>query len=182
MSLKKKKEKKGVSAPLKTQQPESCGYTPSTETCEPTHPKDEIEEEEQILHAFHPALHFTHDALWSAAAHDPNRFEYLPPRCYHCIVIVIIILSVLAAGGRAPCIVHVLCCPATSKHAHKAAARRPLFAPPLSCRVHVAPRYPSSCVLVVVVVVGVSHRAGERTLHPAALLEMGSAAYMGFYT
>lgn len=52
------------------------------------------------------------------------------------------------------------------------------FAPPLSCRVHVAPRYPSSCVLVVV---GVSHRVGERTLHPAALLEMGSAAYMGFY-
>lgn len=92
-----------------------------------THPKDEIEEEEQIFHAFHPALHFTHDALWSAAAHDPNRFEYLPPRCYHCIVIVIIILSILAAGGRAPCIVHVLCCPATSKHAHKAAARRPLL-------------------------------------------------------
>lgn len=112
---------------MKTQQPESCGYTPSTETCKPTHPKDEIEEEEQIFHAFHAALHFTHDALWSAAAHDPNRFEYLPPRCYHCIVIVIIILSILAAGGRAPCIVHVLCCPATSKHAHKAAARRPLF-------------------------------------------------------
>lgn len=65
MSLKKKK-KKGVSAPLKNTA--ACSrYTPSAETRKPTHPKDEIEEEEQIFDAFHPALHFTHDALWSAA-------------------------------------------------------------------------------------------------------------------
>lgn len=26
-----------------------------------THPEDEVEGEEQIFHAFHPALHFAHD-------------------------------------------------------------------------------------------------------------------------
>lgn len=29
-----------------------------------TYPKDEVENEKQIFHAFHPAVHFAHDVTW----------------------------------------------------------------------------------------------------------------------
>lgn len=72
-----------------------------------------------------------------------KRFKYRPPYCYYCIIIVSIILLILPAVGRAPCIV----LPRYIQTCAQSRCTPPAFAPPLSCRVHVAPRYQSSCVL-----------------------------------
>lgn len=91
--------------------------------CEPwpTYPEDEIKDEQQIFHAFHPALHFAHGSAWFLAISAPNACVLLCktfPRLH---------------------MKHVmrLSCAVTSKHAHKA-ARGLCVAPPI--RVYV-PRW-----------------------------------------